>query len=165
MIRPAVPEDGPQVFELARQFATSFTVEEAAFKRSWDALLKTENATVIVCGEEGVIEGYLLGFCHRSFYANGPVAWVEELLVAETRRGQGIGTMLMEDFETWAQTKKCRLVATATRRAAAFYQGLGYEESASYFRKLLEEAEPAGEDRKAQRAAKRERRNRDEPKS
>jgi hypothetical protein len=29
-------------------------------------------------------------------------------------------------------------MALATRRAAAFYQALGYEESAVYFRKLLD---------------------------
>jgi GNAT superfamily N-acetyltransferase len=155
MTRPALPEDGPQVFELARQLATSFDVEEGAFKRNWDALLKTENAAILVHEEEGVIEAYLLGYSHRTFYANGPVAWVEELLVAETQRGQGIGTLLMEEFEAWALAKKCRLVATATRRAAAFYQSLGYEESAAYFRKLLEEPEDPPEDRKAQRAERR----------
>ena len=155
MIRNALPGDGPQVFELARQLATTFEVEEGAFQRSWDALLKTESAAILVHEEKGVIEGYLLGFSHRTFYANGPVAMVEELLVAETRRGRGIGSLLMEGFEAWALQKKCRLVSTATRRAAAFYQSLGYEESAVHFRKFLEEEEAEFEDRKALRAERR----------
>src|ERR1039458_4125840 len=29
--------------------------------------------------------GYLLGFHHLTFYANGPVAWVEEIAVRGTR--------------------------------------------------------------------------------
>jgi hypothetical protein len=43
----------------------------------------------------------------------------------------------MQAFEAWAQTREARLVALATRRAAPFYQAIGYEESAIYFRKLL----------------------------
>ena len=34
-------------------------------------------------------------------------------------------------------TRGSRLVALATRRAARFYAALGYEESATYFRKVL----------------------------
>jgi hypothetical protein len=43
----------------------------------------------------------------------------------------------MEAFESWAKSRGAALVALATRRAAPFYLALGYEESASYFRKLL----------------------------
>ncbi|HEX8005064.1 MAG TPA: GNAT family N-acetyltransferase [Trebonia sp.] len=51
-------------------------------------------------------------------------------------RGQGIGRALMSAFEQWADTQGCALVALATRRAASFYRALGYEESATYFRKV-----------------------------
>jgi hypothetical protein len=43
----------------------------------------------------------------------------------------------MQGFEAWAAKRGSKLVALATRRAAPFYQALGYEESAIYFRKLL----------------------------
>ena len=43
----------------------------------------------------------------------------------------------MTRFEAWAAARGCRLVALATRRAAAFYGAIGYEESATYFRKIL----------------------------
>jgi GNAT superfamily N-acetyltransferase len=65
------------------------------------------------------------------------VAWVEEIMVSEALRRQGIGQLLMQEFEAWAVARGCKLVALATRRAAVFYQALGYEESATYFRKLL----------------------------
>jgi hypothetical protein len=38
-----------------------------------------------------------------------------------------------------AATRDCALVALATRRAAPFYHALGYEESAVYFRKILDD--------------------------
>jgi len=44
----------------------------------------------------------------------------------------------MSGFEQWAAARDCALVALATRRAAPFYRALGYEESASYYRKILD---------------------------
>ena len=40
-------------------------------------------------------------------------------------------------FESWAAAERCALVALATRRAAPFYRALDYEDSATYFRKVL----------------------------
>jgi GNAT superfamily N-acetyltransferase len=80
---------------------------------------------------------YLLGFLHDTFYANGPVGWVEELMVNSTYRRRGGGRMLMVEFERWVSGRGGRIVALATRRASEFYQAVGYEESATYLRKVL----------------------------
>ena len=58
-------------------------------------------------------------------------------MVRSSRRNQGIGRSLMVAFEGWSAGRGAKLVALATRRAAAFYRAVGYEESATYFRKLL----------------------------
>lgn len=81
--------------------------------------------------------GYVLGFRHLTFYANGPVAWAEEIVVRSRDRGHGIGEALMSAFERWAAAQGCVLVALATRRAAPFYRALDYAESATYFRKVI----------------------------
>lgn len=49
------------------------------------------------------------------------------------------GRNLMAAFEEWAASSgvDARYLALATRRAAGFYRALGYEESASYFKKVL----------------------------
>jgi GNAT superfamily N-acetyltransferase len=75
--------------------------------------------------------GYVLGTAHPATYASGHVAWVEEIIVREEFRRNGIGKLLMEDFERWAASKNCRVIALATRRAAEFYIGLSYAESAT----------------------------------
>ena len=72
-----------------------------------------------------------------TFFANGKVAWVEEIMVGSSRRKAGVGRALMTAFEEWSANRGAKLVALATRRAAEFYRALGYEESAIYFRKLL----------------------------
>lgn len=136
-IRPAIAADVGAILSLARLLATSFALDEGAFHRSYSALLATPGARLLVAESGTRIVGYLLGFDHDTFFANGRAAWVEEVMVDESCRRQGIGEALMREFEGWARSRECRLVALATRRAAAFYGAIGYEESAVYFRKVL----------------------------
>ena len=81
--------------------------------------------------------GYVHGLTHPAFHANGNVAWIEELVVDEEFRGAGIGSSLMAAFEDWSSTRAvdARYLALATRSAANFYRSLGYQESATYFKK------------------------------
>jgi GNAT superfamily N-acetyltransferase len=136
-IRRARSDDGEAIFHLAECCATSFAVEPAAFHSSLPQLLADPSACLLVAELDGAVVGYVLGFEHLAFYANGRVAHVEEIMVAERLRQRGIGSRLMDAFTLWARTRECRLIALATRRAAEFYRSLGYEDSATYFRKLL----------------------------
>jgi GNAT superfamily N-acetyltransferase len=137
IIRPAEPGDADAVFGLASALATSFAPQRAAFNTSFASLLSDDSAHLLVVAIDGQVVGYCLGFDHFTFYANGRVSWVEEVMVQPDLRGQGIGHALMDAFEDWAKSRDSKLVALATRRAAPFYLALGYEESATYFRKLL----------------------------
>ena len=136
-IRLAQHADAEAVLALAKPFATSFVVDEQAFHHAFSALLVSPQAHLAVAETAQQLVGYILGFDHYTFFANGRVAWVEEITVSEALRRQGIGRLLMQEFEAWAVARGCKLVGLATRRAAAFYQALGYGESAVYFRKLL----------------------------
>jgi GNAT superfamily N-acetyltransferase len=138
-VRAAEAGDADAVLGLARAFATSFVVEEVAFRRSFGILIDSPSARLLLAEEGGKVIGYALGFEHPAFYANGSVGWVEEVMVREGRRRRGVGARLMAGLEAWARARGCRLLALATRRAAPFYLALGYEESALYFRKVLEE--------------------------
>jgi GNAT superfamily N-acetyltransferase len=125
------------VLALAKPFATSFVVEDQAFYHAFIEILASPQAYLAVATVESQLVGYVLGFDHTTFFANGRVSWVEEITVHEDFRRQGIGALLMREFEAWARTRDSKLVALATRRAAPFYHALDYEESAIYFRKLL----------------------------
>ena len=136
-VRSAQLSDCDALFSLAKAFAASFAVDRSAFESSFAALIHAPDAFVAVAAEDGRAVGYVLGFDHQTFYANGRIAWVEEIMVAEDVRLRGVGRQLMESFEQWAESRQSKLVALATRRAAPFYKSLGYAESATYFRKLL----------------------------
>jgi GNAT superfamily N-acetyltransferase len=136
-IRQAELRDSDALYSLACAFATSFTVERSAFEASLSRLLESPDAFLAVASEGGQTVGYVLGFDHYTFYANGRVAWVEEIMVSKPFRRRGVGRQLLRSFEDWARSRQSNLIALATRRAAAFYRRLGYEESATYLRKLL----------------------------
>ena len=137
-IRPAGPADAGAVALLAGELAQSFAFSRDQFDQTYPLLLTAADACLLLAVDGEQRLGYLLGFRHLTFYANGPVGWVEEVLVRTELRGAGLGRALMSAFERWAAEQGCALVALATRRAGPFYRALGYEESAAYFRKLLD---------------------------
>ena len=136
-VRRATPDDVDRVFSLASDLATSFDVEERAFKASYRQVLTDDHALLLVVEDNKEVVGYCLGFDHVTFFANGRVAWVEEMMVSSSHRRKGVGRSLMAAFERWSAARGAKLVALATRRAAEFYRAVGYEESATYFRKML----------------------------
>ncbi|QFY11225.1 GNAT family N-acetyltransferase [Nonomuraea phyllanthi] len=137
VIRRAEKADADAVFALAREFGLTFRPERAAFDAALPELLANEDALLLAAVVGGRVQGYLLGFVHLTLFANGPVAWVEEAMVQSGSRRQGIGRALLEEFERWARSREAGYVAMATRRAPEFYHALGYEASATFFRKVL----------------------------
>jgi GNAT superfamily N-acetyltransferase len=138
MIRRANHADADAVLALTKEFVISFAVDEEAFRASLSAFLADNNAYLAVAEVEAKVVGYILALSHHTLYANGRVAWVEELMVDAEHRRHGIGKSLMETAEQWAALQGCKLIALATRRAAAFYEAIDYEASATYYRKLID---------------------------
>lgn len=136
-IEEASPHDMLAIFKLAEKLATSFKVKRDCFESSYTSIINSDSSVVLKAESEGNVIGYCLGFIHPAFYANGNVAWVEEIYVNGDMRNLGIGKMLISKFEDWAKDKGCVLCALATRRAAKFYLAIDYEDSATYFKKSL----------------------------
>jgi GNAT superfamily N-acetyltransferase len=112
-------------------------LDEGAFRNSFAELISSPQTFLTVTEEESQVIGYVLAFSHPTVYANGRVAWVEEIMVHPNWRRRGAGKSLMQSAEDWAANQECGLIALATRWAASFYKALGYEASATYFKKLL----------------------------
>ena len=108
------------------------------FQAAFGALSSDSDADLLCAFADGQMLGYVLAFHHATFYANGPVTWVEELYVLPAQRRRGVATALMRAVESRAEERGSTLVALATRRAETFYKALGYEDSAVYFRKVLQ---------------------------
>lgn len=137
IIRKTTNKDAEQVLEIVKKFATSFKTDKEKFYKIYPEIVGDKNISFIVAEEDNQIIGYCLSFHHLTFYANGYVSWVEEIMVNENYRSKGVGKKMMEEVERIAKSMDSKLIGLATRRASNFYEKIGYEESATYFRKLL----------------------------
>lgn len=138
LIRSARVDDDQQVWPLVRDFATSFSPERAGFDAIWPRLVGAPDTLLLVAEtQERRIVGYLLGSSHVAFLANGPVAWVEEVMVDERARNSGVGRSLMERAEQWALSIGAAYLALASRRAGPFYLALDYEDAAVFYKKTF----------------------------
>ena len=89
-VRLAGRADAPALLTLAQAFATSFTVDPERFDRSLDDVLIHHDS---LCSSPWTVTqtvGYLAASVHPTLYANGRVAWIEELMVAEPARRRGV---------------------------------------------------------------------------
>jgi GNAT superfamily N-acetyltransferase len=137
VIRRATSADAGSVLKLTAGFAVSFVVEEAAFRASFEAVVTQADACLFVAEANAAVIGYLLGFEHATLHANGPITWVDEVAVDAQHQRSGVGRRLMAAAEDWARRRGNVMVALATRRAGSFYAALGYEASATFYRKIL----------------------------
>jgi GNAT superfamily N-acetyltransferase len=137
VIRPAALADLDAIFTLVEQFTTSYQAERDGFEIAVLHLMADDDVRLVVAEVGGEVIGYALGFSRFALYASGRIGWLEEIMVREDMRRAGIGRVLLADIEAWAQSRGCKQIALATRRAAFFYLALGYEDSATYFKKRL----------------------------
>lgn len=134
-IRPAQAGDADAVFALLVHFAVSYRPERGAFDRHFPLLLEGDGAELWVAALEGCVVGYALAFRLLTLYANGPILELQELMVDPAHRGRGIGRKLVETVLQRAWETGCGEVTAPTRRAAAYYTRLGFEETAVYLKR------------------------------
>lgn len=136
LVRAATLEDEAELWPLAAALATSYRPTRNRFRESLGGILHDPHATVLVAVDKGEVAGCVHVLTHEAFHADGAIGWVEELMVHEDRRGSGAGRALMSAAEQWARGHSdIAYLAVATRRAEGFYRSIGYEDSASYFKK------------------------------
>jgi GNAT superfamily N-acetyltransferase len=136
-VRRATVADEFALFALVSLFPTPTPPSRETFAKALRGKLRDPDSFIAVAELGGKLLGYVSGDAHETFYAGGKVAWVDEILVAESARRQGIGRALMAEFEAWAENGRCRLIGLATRAASTFYEELGFEDSAGYFKRYL----------------------------
>jgi GNAT superfamily N-acetyltransferase len=73
--------------------------------------------------------GFALYYFRYSSFRGRPSLWLDDLYVDETKRGQGIGTVLLQQLVTIAQTHQCSHLAwtadVANERGIRFYEKVG----------------------------------------
>lgn len=139
-IREAKDFDEDAVLDLVGKFPNSSHINRTLFHKTWLEKINSGITYIGVAEFEGSIVGYVSGYKHSTLYSNKPVAWIDEVLVREDMRKQGVGKDLINEFSRWAIKQDCRLIALASRDEGKFYCALGFHADISkyYVRELPE---------------------------
>lgn len=135
-IRDAVAADVP---ELSQLLDTLFSIEQDFQpnadhqQRGLTLLLQHPDRACIkvACAEHGKLIGMVSAQLVFSTAEGAPSAWVEDMVVREGWRNQGIGRKLLESALEWAMsagaTRAQLLVDVDNQTALGYYQHLGWQ--------------------------------------
>lgn len=133
-IRAAVLED---IQSLTALLETLFSIEEDFIfnetlqRRGLQMMLDNARGCILTAEVAGSIIGMCSGQLTVSTAEGGPALLIEDVVVHEDWRGQGVGRRLMEGIENWAgKNKSARLQLLADRNnasALSFYKNLGWK--------------------------------------
>src|SRR4051812_33620048 len=129
-IRPADSRDAAALSRLLSQLG--YPTDAGDVPSRLDKLRARPGTTVLVAEDVGgEVIGAVTVHLFDSLHTDLPTAWLTAVVVEETVRGRGVGTLLVERAEDWARQHGARRVAltSALRRTEAhkFYTDRGYE--------------------------------------
>lgn len=120
--------------------------ERARAEEIWTRILADRDRSMIVAEEDGEIVGVIdLLTVPNLTHRGAPWAIIENLIVEQHRRRQGIGRALVQEGIRRARESGCykvQLLSNVARRDAHhFYESLGFDQSAEGFRLYFDNAE------------------------
>lgn len=133
LIRPAVVGDGPAVLGLVQAMGGHDEIlSEPDAPATFAAALVRPEIRVLVADDGGAVVGYAELHARPSVVRGCREGWLAALVVASDRRGQGVGTALLDVVERQARALGCRCVvlesSTWRDRAHGFYRRHGFGE-------------------------------------
>jgi ribosomal protein S18 acetylase RimI-like enzyme len=106
--------------------------QEAAFIRQFSQALAGPHLRAFVAEESGAIQGVITVWLRESLFHAGHVALIDELIIDESSRSQGIGSQLVDHIVAYCAQLGCAEVEVSTeadnRAARTFYARHGFAE-------------------------------------
>lgn len=124
-----------------QQTLADFELSPEEAKARYEYILNDPDYVLLVAREDSEILGTATGICCRAL--SMPFLVIEDVVVKESTRGQGVGAKLMTALDGFAQEKDCAyamLVSSGFRKEAhRFYEKQGFTEDVRGFRKWYQE--------------------------
>jgi GNAT superfamily N-acetyltransferase len=137
-IRDAELSDAVSLVKLIHQLGYSI-LPNAVGARIAD-LAESPFDRVLIAEADGDVSGILSMHLIPMFHASGYYGRITALVVLEAKRGQGIGTRLVEEAENWAWSQGCTKIEVTSgdhrTESHRFYESRGYRCDIRRFLKL-----------------------------
>lgn len=135
-LREATPEDLPHVLALYAQpgLDDGQVLDAQAARETYARFARypSYRLFVVVNGQERLIGSYALLVMDNLAHMGSPSAVVEDVVVDQALRGQGIGRQMMAHALARAREAGCYKLALSSNlrreRAHAFYESLGFQQ-------------------------------------
>ena len=140
-IRLCVVEDYERIYPLFFQLWPGMTLNKGLMRKTYVRALKSKENRYLCATVEGAVVGFCSLNIRESLWQQGLLAHIDEIVVDQQYRGQGIGAKLLEKAAVYAKKKGCARIEldSALHRKAAhrFYEKREYDRRAYIFSKVL----------------------------
>jgi GNAT superfamily N-acetyltransferase len=148
-VRPANRSDGEAIIHLLTQLHPAYPPDPGMAEEVIDAALGEPRRTLLVATIDDEVVGTAdLVIVSNLTHGGRPWAVVENVVVDEARRQQGIGRALLDEIGALTEAAGCYMVQLLSlnhrHEAHAFYASIGYAPVARGFRRYREGFGPSG---------------------
>ena len=141
MVRKATFEDIPAIAELYREQFREMSKLIPDFIKEGDQSIEflkntisNDDSDILVYENDGIVIGFILLQAKErpdfDFMIPGKYCYIMDVIVTESSRGKGFGTMLMNSAKNWAKEQNCNLinldVLVNNHGAIKLYEKLGF---------------------------------------
>jgi GNAT superfamily N-acetyltransferase len=136
-VRVAAVADAPALSELVAQLGYPAPAEVIPDRLA--NMSRSDDNIPLVAEENGKVVAVMTARVMWVLHLDAPLAWLTALVVLDSAREKGIGSMLLERAEEWAQNKGAQKISLSSamhrRETHAYYDNRGYERSGLRFTK------------------------------
>jgi ribosomal protein S18 acetylase RimI-like enzyme len=139
LLRPAVEQDSVSIERLISELAVSIGETSSISAQYVTQYLGTPGSHILLAEKGRQVVGLLSYSIRPSLYHAGDACLIEEFVVRQSERGQGIGGQLLEALFQQLASQNCAEVSVTTMpdnlKAIAFYKSHGMVDEAVFLEK------------------------------
>ena len=135
-------EDFSAVAQLLRQLYPDKSFDLELLRQAYDRSLASGDQAFLcaICGRQIVGFGSVY-IKNNLLWCEKPIGYVNDMVVEESYRGQGIGTRILDHLTSWARERGCHRIelnSSLDRKAShIFYEHRGFKRGAYFYSKSV----------------------------
>jgi GNAT superfamily N-acetyltransferase len=140
VIRAATAADAPAISALVAQLGYPAPAEVIPARLA--NISRSDDNVILLAEDNGSVVALMTARVMWVIHHDAPLAWLTALVVLDSARGKGIGSLLLARAEEWARHKGAHKISLSSAmhriETHGYYDKRGYERSGLRFTKKLD---------------------------